>query len=425
MRDASLATLPLIHANFGRLFGGSGPAAVCRAPGRVNLIGEHTDYNAGYVMPVAIALYTYAAVRARSDGRLRVHSTNFDETVELEITAEPGRVDPGMAQHWSDYVWGVAHCLLAHGGALPGADLLIHGEVPLGAGLSSSAALEMAAALALMQSAGRSLEPLALATLCQRAENESVGSRCGIMDPFTAAFGREGYALCLDCRSLAYRTIPLEAPIAPDVHRPPGSAGESARLVICNTMVRHQLAAGEYNKRREECERGVAALARLMPRVQSLRDVTLDELVGARTRLEEVIFRRCRHVVTENARVVSAATALESRDFPRFGQLMRESHSSLCQDYEVSCAELDLMVRLALECDSVYGARMTGGGFGGCTVNLVREDAVERFGLFVAERYSRATGRRPEIYVCESADGASRLMGPPGAEQSWQRISPA
>jgi len=416
-RDPSSATLAVLRANFRRHFGGE--PAVCRAPGRVNLIGEHTDYNAGYVMPVAIGFYAYAAVRARSDGWLRVHSTNFDETVELPIAAGPEGVRPRVGQHWSDYVWGVAQCLLAHGVALPGADLLIHGEVPLGAGLSSSAALAVTAALALTQSVGRSLDPLTLATLCQRAENEFVGTRCGIMDPFTAAFGRGGYALCLDCRSLAYRPVPL------DVRPLPNAAAAPMRLVICNTMIRHRHAAGEYNRRREECERGVAALSRLMPRVRSLRDVTLEDLLEARGRLDEVIFRRCRHVVTENARVLAAAIALEDRDFQRFGQLMRDSHSSLCQDYEVSCDELDLMVRLALESDGVYGARMTGGGFGGCTVNLVREDAVERFRLFMAERYGQATGHRAEIYVCNSADGASQLVEPPGKGQSWQRISPA
>ena len=417
MRDSSSTTLAELRANFRRHFGGE--PTVCRAPGRVNLIGEHTDYNAGFVLPVAIDFHIYAAVRARRDGRLRMHSTHFDETVELAIAAEPATVKPGGGGRWSDYVWGVAQSLLAHGEMLPGADLLIHGEVPLGAGLSSSAALEMAAALALTQSAGRSLDPLTLATLCQRAENEFVGTRCGIMDPFTAAFGRAGYALCLDCRSLTYRAVPLEA------HHAPETAAASPRLVICNTMIRHRLAAGEYNKRREECERGVAALSRLMPDVQSLRDVPLDELLGARPRLDAVIFRRCRHVVTENARVLAAASALEDRDFERFGQLMRDSHSSLSQDYEVSCDELDLMVRLALEFDGLYGARMTGGGFGGCTVNLVRQESVERFRRFMGERYSQATGRRPEIYVCDSADGASQLMDLPGKGQSWQRVSPA
>ncbi len=416
MRDSTPATPAGLRADFRRHFGGE--PAVCRAPGRVNLIGEHTDYNAGFVLPVAIAFYVYAAVRARSDGRLRVHSTHFDETVELPITAGPASVTPpGGERRWSDYVWGVAQCLLARGEPLPGADLLIHGEVPLGAGLSSSAALGMAAALALTQSARRPLDPLTLATLCQRAENEFAGTRCGIMDPFTAAFGREGYALCLDCRTLTYRPVPLEA------HQPSDAAAAAPRLVICNTMIRHRLAASEYNKRRAECERGVAALARLLPHVRSLRDVTLDELRSARPRLDAVIFRRCRHVLTENARVAAAATALEDRDFQRFGQLMGDSHSSLCRDYEVSCDELDLMVRLARELDGVYGARMTGGGFGGCTVNLVREDAVEGFRRFMAERYRQATGQSPEIYVCESADGASRLMQAPGEGQSWQRIS--
>jgi len=418
-RKEEATSLAILRASFRQHF--DGEPALYRAPGRVNLIGEHTDYNAGYVMPVAIGFYTYVAARARVDGRLRVHSTRFGETIELPCTEGVARL-PRLenALHWSEYVWGVAQSLQAHGLALPGADLLIHSEVPLGAGLSSSAALEMASALALSGSIGAALDPLTLARLCQRAENECVGTRCGIMDQFAAAFGRQGYALCLDCRSLAYRPVPLDVRVRGGTNRAP------ARLVICNSMIRHRLAAGEYSLRREQCERAAAVLGGALPRVHTLRDVTPDDLERVRAPLGELLHRRSRHVVTENERVAAAAVALEAGDHVGFGRLMVESHRSLASDYEVSCDELDLLVRLALELDGVYGARMTGGGFGGCTVNLVRAEVVERFRVTIAERYEQATGQRPETYVCPSADGAAYFSSEPSSgSQSWQRVSPA
>jgi galactokinase len=346
-------------------------------------------------MPAAIQFRTTVAVAPRSDQRLRVHSTNFDETVEFALPGAEAR--RGDATHWVDYVAGVAQALRDYGVPLHGADLMIHGEVPLGSGLSSSAALEVAVALALSTLAGRQLEPLNLALLCQRAENEYVGNRCGIMDQFAAACGRAGHALMIDCRSLEMRLVPLQRHLS------------SVRLVICNTMVRHQLAGGEYNRRREECEQGVRALSTLMPRIEALRDVTPEGLQAHRNKLDPLIYRRCRHIVTENARVCDAAAALQAADLDRFGELMRESHQSLRDDYQVSCDELDLMVRLAGQVSGVYGARMTGGGFGGCTVNLVQSSAVARFSAQVADRYAQATGHRPEIYVCEAVDGAAAV----------------
>jgi galactokinase len=362
-----------------------------RAPGRVNLIGEHTDYNAGFVMPAAIRFYTTVAAAARTDRRLRVRSVNFAETREIELPGPlAARERTGRSAHWIDYIAGVAWALQEHGIPIVGADMLIHGEVPLGAGLSSSAALEVAAGLALTQIAGHSIDGLQLAKLCQRAENLYVGMRCGIMDQFASVHGRAGHAVLLDCRSLEHRFLPLQ----------------SAQLVICNTMVRHRLAGSEYNRRREQCEQGVQALAGVVPGIVALRDVSGDLLLSHRAALDELIYRRCRHVVTENERVIAAADALEAADLAVFGGLMRESHRSLRDDYEVSCDELDLMVRLAESIDGVYGARMTGGGFGGCTVNLVRADRVAQFCSQLAADYARATGHRPEIYVCEAADGA-------------------
>jgi galactokinase len=362
-----------------------------RAPGRVNLIGEHTDYNAGFVMPAAIRFYTTVAAAPRTDRLLRIRSVNLAETREMAL---PGPLAAqnrsGQNSHWVDYVCGVAWALQEEGILVGGADMLIHGEVPLGAGLSSSAALEVAAALALTQVAGQSIGGVQLAKICQRAENQYVGMRCGIMDQFASVHGRAGHAIMLDCRSLEHRYLSLQA----------------AQLVICNTMVRHRLAGSEYNRRREQCELGVQGLARKIPGMTALRDVSSEQLRALKDMLDPLIFRRCRHVVSENERVVAAASALEGADLAGFGALMRESHRSLRDDYEVSCDELDLMVRLADSIDGVYGARMTGGGFGGCTVNLVRTDRVQPFCAQLAADYARATGRRPEIYVCEAADGA-------------------
>jgi len=294
--------------------------------------------------------------------------------------------------------------LQQHGVALVGADLLIHGEVPLGAGLSSSAALEVAVALALSSQAGNTLDRVTLAKIGQRAENDYVGMRCGIMDQFAAACGRAGHALKIDCRSLEHELVPLDQHTA--------GANAAAQLVICNTMVRHRLAGGEYNRRREECEQGVRSLQQVLPGIEALRDVTLTQLEQHASILDPVVFRRCRHIITENARVVAAAAALKAGALKAFGRLMRESHQSMRVDYEISCHELDLMVRLAELADGVYGARMTGGGFGGCTVNLVRGDRVLPFRAMIAARYAAATGHTPEIYVCEAAEGAAPVQFP-------------
>jgi galactokinase len=370
-----------------------------RAPGRVNLIGEHTDYNGGLVMPVAIQFDTTVAVAPRADRRLRVRSTHFEETREIELSR--GSIDRRRESpvQWIDYVAGVAHMLQELSGPLPGADLLIHGAVPLGAGLSSSAALEVSVALALCSLAGQRPDKLALAKLCQRAENEYVGMRCGIMDPFASVYGRSGHALKIDCRSLECDFVPLN----------PLPSRAPVQIVVCNTMVRHQHAGGEYNRRREECEHGVRSLGKMVQGVESLRDVSPEMLRSHERALDPLVYRRCRHVVTENERVRAGAAALEAGDFEAFGSLMRDSHRSLQEDFEVSCVELDLMVRVSLSIEGVYGARMTGGGFGGCTVNLVRADAVPRFTAEVAERYCEGAGHRPQIYVCAAADGAGAV----------------
>ena len=365
-------------------------ARLFRAPGRANLIGEHTDYNDGFVMPAALDFSTWVAILARDDRRVSVFSENFSEQIEFDLN------DPSLHRtgHWSDYVKGVAVTLEQAGHRLHGARMHIRGDVPIGSGLSSSAAIEVSTGFALLANSGISIGRVELAQLCQRAENEFVGTRSGIMDQFISCCGQKGKALLLDCRSLEYRLLPLS---------------EAVRLVICNTMVKHELASGEYNTRRAECEAGVRHLSKSLPGVRALRDVSLAELELHGRDLPDVIYRRCRHVISENARVIDAASALEQDDLEDFGQLMYESHGSLRDDYEVSCAELDMMVELARQVEGVYGARMTGGGFGGCTINLVRAETVEEFKRVIARGYEDVTGLVPEIYVCHAAQGAEEI----------------
>jgi len=361
-----------------------------QAPGRVNLIGEHTDYNDGFVLPAAIQFQTTVAIAPRPDRQLILCSENYSEKVEFDLL----RLPAAPRRHWSDYVIGVARKLTEQGIRLPGANLLVYGDVPQGAGLSSSASLEVAACRAFLEASRAKMDGAEMARLCQRAENEFVGARCGIMDQFVSVHGRKDHALLLDCRSLAYRYQPIP---------------EEVRLVICNTMVHHSHAGGEYNQRRKECEMAARFFAERKSGVKALRDVSLDDFQRYGSDLPETIRMRCRHVITENARVAQAADALARQDVALFGRLMGDSHASLRDDFQVSCNELDVMVELAREIDGAYGARMTGGGFGGCTINLVESDRVEAFQSKVAEGYDRATGRRPEIYVCTAVDGVRRL----------------
>lgn len=361
-----------------------------RAPGRVNLIGEHTDYNDGFVMPVAINFFTQIVLFPLDAPRLEFYSENFHEEMVLDFANPP----TARSRHWSDYVLGVALMMMRTGYELRGARLMIMSDVPIGSGLSSSAALEVATAYALALSSQLNIERRELAKLCRKAENEFVGARVGIMDQFISFFGEAHRALLLDCRSLEFKQLPLP---------------QEAQLVVCNTMVKHDLASGAYNERRAQCEEGVERLSSVIPNVAALRDVTSAQLEEHRAELREIVYRRCRHVVTENERVLAAANALNAGNIAGFGQLMNQSHQSLRDDYEVSCAELDLMVDLARKVDGVYGARMTGGGFGGCTVNLVRRESVDEFQSRVATGYQEATGLKPEIYVCEAVKGAEEL----------------
>ena len=361
-----------------------------RAPGRVNLIGEHTDYNDGFVMPAALNLSVFATVWPRDDRKLQIRSENFDDEIEFDLD----QPNPAPGKHWSDYAVGVAVTLERAGHRLRGARLLLRGEVPVGSGLSSSAAVEVSTACALLANSDLQIDRRELALLCQRAENEFVGAYVGIMDQFVSLFGEVQKALLLDCRSLDYKLLPL-----PD----------TVNLVICNTMVKHALASSAYNERRAQCEAGVRHLAQFLPNVKALRDVTLAQLEQYGRDLPEVVYRRCRHVISENARVLSAAEALERTDLRRFGELMAESHRSLRDDYEVSSKELDLMVELANKVEGVYGARMTGGGFGGSTINLVQVVQVDEFKNYVARQYEAVMKLKPEIYVCEASNGAEEI----------------
>jgi galactokinase len=390
LQNPSHPTADSLAERFRRFYGAD--AGIYRAPGRVNLIGEHTDYNDGFVMPAALGFSTWVAASERSERTLHARSEQFNETVELPLDFLSGP----PKKHWSDFIRGVAAVLQANGYKLSGANLLIEGQVPIGAGLSSSASIEVATALALLAVSRSDCPPpdlmkIDLVKMCQRAEHEYVGTRCGIMDQFVAVFGRAGHALMLDCRSLDYEALAIPA---------------DARLVICNSMVKHELAAGEYNRRRADCETGVRILREHLTNVSALRDVTLADLERNSRELPELVYRRCRHVISENQRVLAAAESLKSGNLKQFGKLMYESHRSLREDYEVSCRELDLLVEIATTCDGVYGSRMTGGGFGGCTISLVRADAAEHFQAKIKEEYARQTKIVADIYVCSAAEGA-------------------
>jgi galactokinase len=319
-----------------------------------------------------------------------LYSETFDSTVETNLDSLPAHA----RGNWSDYPIGVATILEKSGFSLPGANIYITSDVPVGVGLSSSAAIDVSVGYALLDSAHYPIDRTKLPVLCQRVENEYIGAHVGIMDPFVSCNGRAGHALLLDCRSLEFRLVPLPA---------------RAQLVICNTMVKHQIGTSDYNTRRAECEEGVRRLSAVLPGIIALRDVTLAQLEKHRALLPEVIYRRCRHIITENGRVHAVAAALESGEIGDLFPLMAESHRSMRDDYEISCPELDIMVELAAKQPGVYGARMTGGGFGGCTINLVDAEHAPEFQRHMIAEYQAATGLRPDIYICEAAQGAEAI----------------
>ena len=360
-----------------------------RAPGRVNLIGEHTDYNGGFVMPMAVDREICLLFRPRREGPVRLWSENYGEWDEFDLNDPASHPD----QPWSNYVRGVAWSLQEAGKRTRPIEGLVFGDIPIGAGLSSSAALEVAGALALSPTMPATREERTeLAFLCQKAENEFVGVNCGIMDQFISLHARRDRAVLLDCRSLDSDQLPLNT--------------DRVRVVVCNTMVDHELGSSAYNQRRATCEEAARTIDSALGDVEQLRDVTMPMLQQCRELLDPLTYRRARHVVTENERATAARQALQNGNYEEFGQLMNDSHRSLKEDYEVSCKELDLMVELARRQPATLGARMTGAGFGGCTVNLVQSRQVDSFCENVREAYRQETGIEADIYEFKAEKGA-------------------
>jgi galactokinase len=384
--DALALETDVVRKAFQDAFGGGSPSRMYRAPGRVNLIGEHTDYNLGFVCPIAIHLACFTAVSPSSTGKLRVYSKNLDEVREWPIESV-ANLRP--QKHWSDYVIGVAQQLIAAGKTIQPLDIAIYSTVPVGSGLSSSASIEVASALSLLF--GQDIDRTQLALLTQRAEREYVGVPVGIMDQYVSVFGEENRAIKIDCRSLTHETAQL----------PPGAA-----IVVVNSMVKHELGDSAYKTRVRECAEAVAAIQRSYPDVQSLRDVPSSLLDSVQDAMSETVFRRARHVTTEDERVGEFMAAAGQGDLMLMGRLLLASHRSLQHDYEVSAEELDFLVETASSFSGVFGCRMTGGGFGGCTVNLVAPDRVESFETHIAEAYRKAFNIDAHIYRCEPAAGA-------------------
>jgi galactokinase len=383
MHDA--ATLRSLHqARF------EADPAIFMAPGRVNLIGEHTDYAEGFVMPAAIDFATLAGISPRGDGMVALYSENFGEVRYFNAADLPA----AASHHWTDYPLGVLSVLAGKGHTIPGFSLSLWGDVPLGSGLSSSASVEVATALAVTSLMGVNYAGPVLARLCQRAENEYVGAMSGIMDQFISANGAKDHALLLDCRDLSFKLAPI----------PPNVA-----LVIANTMVKHSVAGGEYTTRRAEVEAACAVIARHRPEVKFLRDATLADLEAWGAEMTPNSLKRARHVITENTRTVAAAEALMRHDLAELGRLMAEAHASYSHDFEASCEEADAMVALAQDLPGLIGARLTGGGFGGCTINLVEQSEATVFAERLAELYTGQTGIVPQIHLCHASGGAHRL----------------
>jgi galactokinase len=372
-------------------FPSSANPSVFRAPGRVNLIGEHTDYNLGFVFPIALELSCYSVIAPASHGELRVYSRETQEQFAIAV-AEIPEVAP--SSRWHDYVVGVARQLHRAGIPIAAANLLIASEVPTGSGLSSSAALEVATALALLGVADRTLEPIEIARLAQRAESQFVGMPCGIMDQYTSVFGRAHSAIQIDCRSLTHEYVPLPSSVA---------------IIAVNSLVKHELGTSAYRERVEECRQAVAAIQQHRPGVQSLRDVTLTDFQELQESIPLVPRRRARHIISDSQRVLDLAIAARNDDVREMGRLFVASHRSMQYDYEISCEEVDFLVDTAIKLPGVYGARMTGGGFGGCTVNLVEPESVADFERALTAAYRERYSLEPVFYTCIPADGAGAV----------------
>jgi galactokinase len=360
-----------------------------RAPGRVNVIGEHTDYNDGFVMPIATDLATYTAAAPRDDRTVRVFSDTTGEAAELSLDA----LTPRGAGHWTDYLAGVAWSLGLEGMALVGMDAAIVSDVPLGSGVSSSAAVEVSWALAMLAAAALDApESRRLALLCQRAENDFVGMKCGVMDQMASVLGQRDHATLIDCWTLDFDAVPLPS--------------DQLAVIVMDTGKPRQLVDSEYNTRRAQCEKAAKSLG-----VRALRDADMEILMELEERMDEVVFRRARHVITENERVFEAAQALRDGQFDRVGRVINEGHASLAEDYEVSCPELDLICEIAREQEGCYGARLVGAGFGGCAMALVRAGVEEAFGAAVKAAYDARADYTSRIIAVRAAEGARLVTG--------------
>jgi len=380
-----------VRSEFAACFGDAEGVRFFRAPGRVNLIGEHTDYNDGFVLPCAIDCDTVIAARPREDSIISAYSTNLHEEGSFDL-AHAAEIRKG---YWLNYIEGTARVLERKGFKIGGADIVLESDVPVGAGLSSSASLEMAVAMTLVRLGNQPIDRKRMALACQEGEHEFTGAMIGIMDQFISAFGEEGMALLLDCRSLETVSIPVSL--------------EHHALILCDTGVQHDLAASAYNDRRNECKEAVKKLSEFIPGIRSLRDVSEAKLRAFGGELPDVLFRRARHVISENTRTLAAAQALRDRNFDVLSELMYASHESLKMDYEVSAPELDLLVDTARTIPGVFGSRMTGGGFGGCTVSFVERDRVEEFTLRMKAAYKQGFGRDLSIYNVKIVRGAEEL----------------
>jgi galactokinase len=371
---------------------GRQPQWLAAAPGRVNVIGEHTDYNDGFVFPMAIERYTVIAAAPNSSNTIRIQSVLGDKPAVIDLS-QP--LKPAPKGTWYNYPLGVIAGFVGRDIKVGGFDALLHSTVPLGGGLSSSAALEVATATLLESITGKKLDPVEKALLCQKAEHDYAGMPCGIMDQFISVLGQKDHLLLLDCRSRKPELVPMTDP--------------SVALLITNTNVKHELTGGEYAQRRAQCEQGAKILG-----VPSLRDADSARLERARSKMDDVIYRRAKHVLGEIERTTHAAEGVRASNWPTVGQLMYASHSSLKNDYEVSCAELDAVVEIAQDIGprgGVYGCRMTGGGFGGCTVALVQADKVDAISQRIAAEYERRTKIKPTLFVSRPAAGATVLKG--------------
>jgi galactokinase len=387
--DSSLAQA---KSEFERIFGSGGKIHVIRAPGRVNLIGEHTDYNQGLVFPMAIEQQVLVICRGRDDGKVRLASTAFEgELAEFSVQQKIERGKPA----WSNYGRGVAAELIAAGIPLPGIDALIAHTLPVGGGLSSSAAIEVGIAQAFLTIAGLTMDIDRLAVITQKAEHEYAGTPVGIMDMTVVAGAKAGHAMLLDCRDLSREYVVLDP--------------KELRVVIANTMLKHELHASEYSQRRKQCEQGVEFFKKQDAMISSLRDISMQQLESAKSKLPEPIFKRCRHVISEIAWTAEAAALLGRRDYDEFGEKMRESHVSLRDDYEVSTPELDFLANESMKVKGAYGARMTGGGFGGCVIALAQPRSVDALKEHLTKTYHQKFKVTPEIYLTTAAAGVSVL----------------